>query len=433
MLHYKLQAGCLLIVLYIAFNYWRSCKRTSVKYKWKLFDSILLLGIIYLVFDMLTVYSVNHLDTVNDTLNRVLHFGFLISIDAQIFVMFLYTLQITESISEEKKLVRYLIWLPMLCNIVLVAANIGELEFRTGKVSNYSMGVSAYSCFIMVAVYELLSIIIFIRRWHYIDRYKRMTIGTFLMVLFIVTLYQMLVPDSLVTSIVSTIVVLGNYINMETPSQMELEQYRGELVYSFANIIESRDGSTGGHVKRTSKYVELIVKELKKQGHYTGYLTKDYIENLIKAAPMHDIGKISTPDRILQKPGRLTEEEVAIMRLHTVNGAKIVKDSLARLGDEQYIRMVYDVVLYHHERWDGKGYPEGIGGTDIPLSARIMAVADVFDAVVEKRCYREAMTLEQGFGIIKDGIGSAFDPLIAEAFLKNREQVVEIHNRLNQG
>ena len=271
------------------------------------------------------------------------------------------------------------------------------------------------------------------RHWNYIDKYKRATIGTFLLVLTGVSVYQMVVPDSLVTSIVAVMAILGIYINMETPSQLELEQYRGELVYGFANVIESRDGSTGGHVKRTSKYVELIVQELKKQGRFEGILTKDYIDNLVKAAPMHDIGKISTPDSILQKPGKLTDEEFEIMKQHTVNGAKTVRESLAKLGDAQYIDVVHDVVLYHHEKWNGTGYPEGRKETEIPLCARIMAVADVFDAVVEKRCYREAMTLEQGFAIIEDGMGSSFDPLIAEAFLNNKERVIEIHNNFSHG
>lgn len=433
MLHYKLQAGCLIIIFYIAVIYWRSKAKTGKKHRWKIFDTILVLGIAYEIFDILTVYSVNHLATVNDTVNRILHIGFLMSIDAVIFVVFLYMLAITEYHSQEWEKRWYFLWIPFALNIIVVVANIGTLEFRTGNVSNYSMGVSAYTCFVMVAAYEVLSIWIFLRHWNYIDKYKRTTIGTFLLVLTGVSVYQMVVPDSLVTSVVAVMAILGIYINMETPSQLELEQYRGELVYGFANVLESRDGSTGGHVKRTSKYVELIVQELKKQGYYENILTKDYIDNLVKAAPMHDIGKISTPDSILQKPGKLTEEEFEIMKQHTVNGAKIVRESLARLGDAQYIDIVHDVVLYHHEKWNGTGYPEGCRKTEIPLCARIMAVADVFDAVVEKRCYREAMTLEQGFAIIEDGIGSSFEPLIAEAFLNNKERVIEIYNNFSQG
>ena len=147
---------------------------------------------------------------------------------------------------------------------------------------------------------------------------------------------------------------------------------------------------------------------------------------------MHDIGKISIPDSILQKPWKLTDEEFDIMKKHTIYGAQLVRSSLSKLGDSQYIDIVYDIVLYHHEKWNGKGYPEGLKEDEIPLCARIMAVADVFDAVVEKRCYRESMTLEQGFNIIEDGIGNSFDPIVAKSFLSNKEKVIEIYNQLNE-
>lgn len=371
------------------------------------------------------------MDTVNGIVNRLLHLVFLISVDLLLFAVFIYMLTITDTITFMNNKVLHKLWILPAFNIIAVAACIGTLEYRKGNVSNYSMGMSVYFCFFMVALYEFLSIIIFFRRWRHIDKNKRVAIGTFLLILSVVVVFQIIVPDSLVTSIVVVISILGIYVNMETPAQLELERYHKELVYGMANIIESRDGSTGGHVKRTSKYVELIVNELKKEGHYTGLLTNDYIKNLVKAAPMHDIGKISTPDNILQKPGKLTDEEFETMKLHTVNGAGIVKQSLAKLGDSQYIDIAHDVVLYHHEKWNGKGYPEGLKETQIPLGARIMAVADVFDAVVEKRCYRDAMTLEQGFAIIEEGIGSSFDPLVAEAFLNNREQIEEIHNSFN--
>ena len=314
----------------------------------------------------------------------------------------------------------------------ILVTNIGNLEYRHGNYSNYSMGVSVYTCFAMIAIYEIFSIVIFLKRWKYIDKYKRSAITTFLLILILISSYQMIVPDSLISSVIVVIIILGIFINMEAPSHMELEQYKKELVFAYANIIESRDGSTGGHVKRTSKYVELIVNDLKLNGYFNQILTKDYIDNIVKAAPMHDIGKISIPDSILQKPGKLTDEEFDIMKKHTIYGAQLVRKSLSKLGDSQYIDIVYDTVLYHHEKWNGKGYPEGLKENEIPLCARIMAVADVFDAVVEKRCYREAMTLEQWFSIIEDGIGNSFDPVIAKSFLSNKDKVIEIHNQFNE-
>ena len=150
------------------------------------------------------------------------------------------------------------------------------------------------------------------------------------------------------------------------------------------------------------------------------------MKNLLKAAPMHDVGKIAVPDAILQKPGRLTPEEFEKMKEHPEIGAKIIQDTFGHLFNGEYEDMAYQVARYHHEKWNGKGYPTGISGTEIPLCARIMAVADVFDAVSENRCYRAAMPLDQCFDIIRDGSGRDFEPILAEAFLDMREKVVNI-------
>ena len=140
---------------------------------------------------------------------------------------------------------------------------------------------------------------------------------------------------------------------------------------------------------------------------------------------MHDIGKISVPDVILQKPGRLTEEEFEIIKLHTVNGGKIIQETFGHLENEQYAQMAYEVARFHHEKWNGKGYPEGLKRKEIPLCARIMAIADVFDALSEKRCYKEAMPLDKCFEIIQDGSGQDFDPVLVEVFLDIKEKVMQ--------
>lgn len=142
---------------------------------------------------------------------------------------------------------------------------------------------------------------------------------------------------------------------------------------------------------------------------------------------MHDIGKIAVPDVILQKPGKLTEEEFEQMKLHTIKGGRIIQDTFGNLGDIQYRDMAFQVARHHHEKWNGKGYPDRLQKEEIPLCARIMAIADVFDAVSEKRCYRDAMPLEQCFAIIENGKGTDFDPLLAEVFLDIRQQVEEIY------
>lgn len=152
--------------------------------------------------------------------------------------------------------------------------------------------------------------------------------------------------------------------------------------------------STGGHIKRTSTYVRLLAEELRNRGIYREELTDDYLENLYRAAPMHDIGKIAVPDVVLQKPGKLSEEEFEIIQKHTIKGGDIIRETFGHLENEKYTQMAYEVARHHHEKWNGNGYPEGLKQKEIPLCARIMAIADVFDAVSEKRCYRDAMPLE---------------------------------------
>ena len=166
---------------------------------------------------------------------------------------------------------------------------------------------------------------------------------------------------------------------------------------------------------------------MSKNKKYKNIITQDYLNNLSKAAPMHDVGKIGVPDAILQKPGRLTADEFEIIKKHPAMGAKIIEETFGHLFDDGYKTMAYDVAMYHHEKWNGKGYPEGISGTDIPLCARIVAVADVFDAVSAKRCYRDAMPLDECFGIITNGCGKDFDPEVVDAFLKDKNKVEEIY------
>ena len=195
------------------------------------------------------------------------------------------------------------------------------------------------------------------------------------------------------------------------------------VIISMANLIESRDGETGEHVKRTSVYVGMIAKAAREKGYYLDILTDEYIERLVKVAPLHDVGKIVVPDYILMKSGKLTEEEFEKIRKHAPEGSRVIKEFFVNLDDKEYVKMASDVAGYHHEKWDGSGYTEKLSGEDIPLSARIMAIADVFDALVSKRRYKDAFSYEQAFSIIQEESGSHFDPKLTEAFLSVREQV----------
>lgn len=429
--HTKLQIGCLTILCYIAYIYFKQCRLYRQSLEKSRFGAILILGMVEVCLDGVTAYTVNHLDTVPDAVNRILHGLFLASLDSVIFALCIYMLIITGAYPT-RKIYKILIFAPYIINIILVLINIASLQYIQGKVTNYSMGASAYTCFVMAAIYNVIMFVIFFGRWRFIERHKRASIFTYLLVLTTGTVIQMIFPETLISSIAVTVFVLGVYMNLEDPAIRQLSRHHRETVMGFANLIENRDGNTGGHIKRTSLYVELIAKELRVRGMYNHELTKDYIENLIKAAPMHDIGKISVPDAILQKPGKLTDEEFETMKLHAPNGAKIIKKTFKNLGNEDYRKMAYEVARYHHEKWNGRGYPDGLKGEDIPLCARIMAVADVFDAVSEKRCYRDAMPIDKCFDIIRQGIGTDFDPVIAGLFLDIRENVEEIHRSVNK-
>ncbi|QHI71328.1 HD domain-containing phosphohydrolase [Aminipila terrae] len=208
--------------------------------------------------------------------------------------------------------------------------------------------------------------------------------------------------------------------------QQELMSIQQEVIIGMANLIEGRDDSTGGHIKRTSQYVELIARSLRDKGKFTDILSDEYIENLCKAAPMHDIGKICISDIILKKPGGLTEEEFEIMKKHAEQGGNVISSTMAKIEKKEFVDIAFDIATYHHEKWNGNGYPQGLTQENIPLSARIMAVADVFDALVSKRCYKEAMDSEEAFKIIEASSGTHFDPEIAKVFIELRNNIEEI-------
>ena len=426
----KVQLGCLLIVSYIVFIYKRECKKYHKRLSSSIFDELMVLGIVSIALDGITAITVNHLDVVNITLNRILHLLFLLSIDTVIYMMFGYMVKMTGFLPQNR-VKRFILNVPYLINVLIVVLNIGNLEFIQGQYTNYSMGVSAYTCFVMVGIYILFTLAVFFKRWNYIERSKRMSILTYLLALIVITLIQGLNPELLLSSVAVTLMIIGVYLNQEDPILNEVSRYHGEMIMGFATLVENKDGSTGGHVKRTTAYVKLLAEELQNRGYYKDILTKDYMKNMSLAAPMHDIGKIAVPDVILQKPGKLTDEEFAIIKKHTVDGGKIVEETFGHLGDEEYTKMAYEVARFHHEKWNGRGYPEGLEKEEIPLCARIMAVADVFDAISEKRWYRDAMPMDKCFSIIKEGSGTDFDPVIADLFIEIRDKVEKIHNDIN--
>ncbi len=428
----KLQLGCLAVVFFIVFNYLKEQQQDGIDIKkpaFSFFTAIYLNAIVWLVFDGLTAYTVNRLDCVKRSTNLILHLCFLISIDTMVFLMFLYILHITESFPS-KKWVWVLVCLPFAVSIIVLFTSFNSLEFVQGRHTNYSKGTAAYTCYAIGALYFVLTFVMFFRKWKFIERHKRMTIFVYMAVSLCVMVSQMIFPEILITAIAPTIFVLGLYLNHEEPSVKKLVQFNRNTVMDFATLVENRDNNTGGHIKRTTAYVKLLLQELKARGHYKNLLTKDYINNMENAAPMHDIGKIATPDAILQKPGKLTDEEYSIMKEHSQNGANIIQETFGKHSSSEFIQTAYKVALHHHEKWNGRGYPAGLSGTDIPLEARIMAVADVFDAVSQKRCYREAMPLDECFEIIRKGKEQDFDPLLVDIFLDIRPLVEDVYRSI---
>ncbi len=208
---------------------------------------------------------------------------------------------------------------------------------------------------------------------------------------------------------------------------LELFNSHHSLIVSLANMVEARDGVTGQHVKHTSRYVEIMARALKKREKYKETMSNSYISVLCEAAPLHDIGKISMKDSILRKEGSLNTEELKSIQTHPAIGAQIIDTVLEESGNSEYLLAAKEMAYCHHERWDGNGYPQGLKGEEIPLSARIMAIADVYDALRSERSYKTAYSKEVAKQIISDESGKQFDPELVQVFLECLTEIEAVH------
>ncbi|MDO4540430.1 MAG: HD domain-containing phosphohydrolase, partial [Syntrophomonadaceae bacterium] len=229
--------------------------------------------------------------------------------------------------------------------------------------------------------------------------------------------------ESLYNALTKTALDVARYIGDINEKAATIAQMQENIIVSFAAMVENRDRNTGEHIKHTAGYVKLIANEMRRQGQHADILTDEYVKNLVRSAPLHDMGKIEISDALLNKPGKLTDEEFDIMKTHTTLGRDILASTIHSIDDNDYLSAALDMATYHHERWDGAGYPEGLSGEDIPLSARIMAVADVFDALISKRSYKEAKPMEEAIEIIRSESGAHFDPAVVNAFLAVLEEI----------
>ncbi len=208
-----------------------------------------------------------------------------------------------------------------------------------------------------------------------------------------------------------------------------LENARQVTMESMAAVAETRDPETGAHIKRTQHYVRAIAIELRRSGHHVQTLGPDYIELLFLSAPLHDIGKVGIPDHILLKPGRLTPEEMVLMKTHAGLGRQIVASTAGHIAGDNFLVVAGEIAATHHEKWDGSGYPLGLCGETIPLAGRIMAVADIYDALISRRCYKEPFPHAVTLSMMRDLRGTTFDPVVLDAFFRIESEIIDIAGR----
>ena len=197
----------------------------------------------------------------------------------------------------------------------------------------------------------------------------------------------------------------------------QLQTLQNSIVFVISDMVENRDIGTGGHVERTTKYIAILTEAMMDRGVYASELEGIDMDLFISSARLHDVGKVSIPDLILNKPGKLTDMELVIMKTHAPEGERIIDQMISRTEAEEFLKHAKLFAGYHHERWDGDGYPRGLAKTEIPLQGRIMAIADVYDALVSERPYKTAFTADMAQEIIMAGRGTQFDPLLADVFL----------------
>lgn len=204
-------------------------------------------------------------------------------------------------------------------------------------------------------------------------------------------------------------------------------------IYSLAELAESRARDIGGHLRRMQEYSKIIAESYMKKKEQSDYFISTFIDDLYMSTLLHDVGKVGIPDGILFKPGRLSPEEFSVMKLHSVIGQKTIQKAQTRLGDGSFLTMGISIAGYHHERWDGTGYPEGLKGEDIPLAARIVAIADVYDALNSPRVYKEAWSHEKTIDYMGDSSGTQFDPELIKILLEEEKQFEKIRNEMKDG
>ncbi len=221
-------------------------------------------------------------------------------------------------------------------------------------------------------------------------------------------------------------------ISMLQKNTKEIQETRDATIIALASLAETRDNETGDHIRRTQNYVKALAIHLRTHPKFSGYLDEDTIELFYKSAPLHDIGKVGIPDSILLKPGKLTDSEFEIMKQHTILGKEALEEAAKNLKSNNFLNFAQEIACSHHERWDGTGYPFGQTGDEIPFSGRLMAIADVYDALISKRVYKDAFSHKKARSILIEGRGTHFDPDVLDAFLEIEKEFITIAARYSE-
>lgn len=411
-----------MVILYVIVTYHKAAVQSRIPRN-HLFDALMVVTPWAVFFDGLTAWTVNHPDIVSAPVNGLAHLFFFVTMDLVIIITTLYMYDETIGLSKRDKNKNLWLLVPGAISLLLIVAGMGKVQYLHGETTNYSMGFSVYVCFITLFLYYGVMLYLLLSRRRFLPKDKEISATSMIVIVGVVLIVQIIFPEVLLTSIGSTILLVGIYLDFENPSIRKLTIYNQNMVEGFATMVENRDDNTGGHIRRTQAYVNLMLHKMRHDPRYRDIVNVDYLNDVSNAAPLHDVGKIATPDRILQKPGKLTDEEYAIMKEHSARGGEIIKTTFKDTGTPEFRKIAFEVARFHHEKYNGKGYPDGLEGEWIPLHARVMAIADVFDAVSQKRCYRDAMPLDECFAIIEKGSGTDFDPELVKIFLNSREEV----------
>ena len=288
-------------------------------------------------------------------------------------------------------------------------------------------------------VFYLEALFLIVKYHRNVQNFENIGFASFIFIPFITHIIQLANFGIALTSFGLSVSFLIIFINLTQKMEQDLEktklhyndnklksiEQQYKTINHLTNLIENRDLESRRHITRLSKVVELITNQCLKDNIYPEILTQDYANCIIEAVPFHDIGKIFVPDNILKKPGKVTPQEYTEIQKHAKNGALIVDDILSISYDREYTKIASQLCKYHHEKWNGKGYPEHLKGEDIPLCARIMAIADVFDALVTYRCYKKTISYDEAFELLEKESGESFDPKLIQETLKIKEQIIE--------